>query len=233
MRQLDQRVSIRYQLDPLDAEGVRRLVHLASPDGRRRIGRGPVCGESRREDSSPVGRDSPIDQPDLRSRAASGLPRVERHFLANGRYRARTALECNTESRDAKSWAWLAQRAQFVAGTAVVLFACAMAVGISALLYERYLDPGRRPWLPRRLQCRRQSSIERCRQPVAHDSRRRLSPRGSQSAVDIRSTTGWLERRGLHHFITRRSTRPQADDGSACWPARTPTTPRREPMPIV
>ena len=39
MRQLDQRVSIRYELKPLDEETVGRL-RRASPDDRRRIGAG-------------------------------------------------------------------------------------------------------------------------------------------------------------------------------------------------
>ena len=85
LRQLDQRVSIRYQLEPLDREtvgGVRR----ASPHDRRRIGGGHVRAQGAGSAAPAVGRHPAPHQSDLRPRAAGGLfgPRESRHARHGG-----------------------------------------------------------------------------------------------------------------------------------------------------
>src|SRR3954471_4999560 len=136
MRQLDQRVSIRYQLDPLDAEGVAAYIaHRLTVAG----GSGAVRFAAKAVEKI--------------HRLSGGIPRLinlicDRALLAGFAERsnrisatmvdhAADSLEVQHQAKTPGPWAWLAQRAQFVAGTAVVLLACAMGVGISALLYQR------------------------------------------------------------------------------------------------
>ena len=102
-------------------------------------------------------------------------------------------------------WTWFARRAPLVASAAVVLLACAMAVGVSAFLYERYELAARppaphaaaavpastaTPAVDRALPSQAAYTILVGAYPLA-------DPR---SATDIRSTTEWLEASGLHVY---------------------------------
>ena len=139
MRQLDQRVSIRYQLDPLDEEGVASYIAhrltVAGGSGAVRFSRKAV---------------------EKIHRLSGGIPRLinlicDRALLAGFAERAnRISADMVMDAADSLDvqqpaaavkrawWNWLASRAQVFAGAAVVLLACAMAVGVSAFMYERF-----------------------------------------------------------------------------------------------
>ena len=80
MRQLDQRVSIRYELKPLDARNGRGL-RRAPPDDRRRRRGGQLHRQGAAAGAPLVRRHPAPDQPDLRSRAARRVlgPRQPHH----------------------------------------------------------------------------------------------------------------------------------------------------------
>ncbi|HUK34131.1 MAG TPA: AAA family ATPase, partial [Vicinamibacterales bacterium] len=136
MRQLDQRVSIRYQLDPLDEEGVASYIAhrmtVAGGSGAVRFSRKAVANIHR---------------------LSAGIPRVinlicDRALLAAFAERSnrispemvKDAVETldvqHPTAASRPQWNWLARRAQLVAAAAVVLLACATTVGVSAFVYE-------------------------------------------------------------------------------------------------
>src|SRR6266853_4487023 len=137
MRQLDQRVSIRFQLDPLDGEGVASYIaHRLTVAG----GSGAVRFSTRAVEKI--------------HRLSSGIPRLinlicDRALLAGFAERSNrisvamvdeAADSLDVQSTDKRGrWSLFARRAQLLAGAAVVLLACAMAVCVSAFLYERYV----------------------------------------------------------------------------------------------
>jgi len=207
MRQLDQRVSIRYQLDPLDEEGVASYIAhrltVAGASGAVRFSTNAV---------------SKIH------RLSSGIPRLinlicDRALLAGFAGRSnRISEEMVNEAADgldvqqpalspSPQWNRLARRAPLVAAAAIVLLACAMTVGVSAFFYERFAAaPTRVDATPR---------VAGAPGPVAvatgmPAADRTLPPNAAftilvgayplddpQSAADIKSTTEWLEGAGL------------------------------------
>jgi general secretion pathway protein A len=208
MRQLDQRVSIRYQLDPLDEEGVASYVAhrltVAGSSGAVHFSRKAV---------------------EKIHRLSGGIPRLinlicDRALLAGFAERtsrispamvtaAAEGLDVQQPPRAQPSarWNWVVSRAQFLAGAAVVLLACALAVGVSAFMYERYATKTMRA---------------EAHAPAAGDAAaaaatpiaERLLPSNTpftilvgaypldnpQSAADIRSTTEWLEAAGMRVY---------------------------------
>jgi general secretion pathway protein A len=203
MRQLDQRVSIRYQLDPLDAEGVASYIaHRLTVAG----GSGAV-----RFAAQAVARVH---------RLSGGIPRLinlicDRALVAGFAERsnrispamvdeAAQSLEVQKTIRARWRWAWPTQRAQLVLGAAVVLLACATAVGVSALVYERYLSGAVRPVAQQTAPVAFAASA-----PLAAPERALPAnaaytilvaayPLGDpELAADIRSTTSWIEAAGL------------------------------------
>jgi general secretion pathway protein A len=208
MRQLDQRVSIRYQLDPLDEDGVASYIaHRLTVAG----GAGQVRFASKAVQKI--------------HRLSAGIPRLinlicDRALLAGfaGRSNRITtrmvddaagSLEVQQSITKPNRWHWLAQRAQLVAAAAVVLFACATAVGVTAFLYERYmLSPVR----PAATVAAATVAVAPATSP-APAADRSLPANTSytilvgayplsdpQSAHDIRSTTEWLEAAGLRVY---------------------------------
>ncbi len=207
MRQLDQRVSIRYQLDPLDDEGVASYIShrlaVAGGSGRIRFARKAV---------------------ERVHHLSSGIPRLinlicDRALLAgfaerSSRITARMvdeaagSLEVQQSVPKVSRWAWVAQWTQVLTGAAVVLLACAAAVGVSAFLYERYAVKVSRPSAPVAAAA---PAISQATSMVVPD---RTLPRSAaytilvgaypladpQSAADIRSTTEWLEAAGLRVY---------------------------------
>jgi general secretion pathway protein A len=203
MRQLDQRVSIRYQLDPLDEEGVGSYIaHRLTVAG----GSGAVRFATRAVEKI--------------HRLSGGIPRLinllcDRALLAGFAERsnriseemidhAADSLEVRQPAKTPRRWSWLAGREQAAAGVAVVLLACAMAVGVSAFLYERSVLAGPPPAVP---------GAAAASAPVVPVVDRTLPSTAAytilvgayplddpQSAIDIRSTTGWLESAGLHVY---------------------------------
>ena len=135
MRQLDQRVSIRYELKPLDEETVGAYVSH----------RLTIAGSS--ASVSFTGKA-------LRKvhRLSAGIPRVinlicDRALLAGFSQRTNRILPAMVadaaESLDladgaAPRFGWLARRASVLAAAAVVLLASAFSVGVTGYLYERF-----------------------------------------------------------------------------------------------
>jgi general secretion pathway protein A len=199
MRQLDQRVSIRYQLDPLDEEGVASYIAhrltVAGASGAVRFSRKAV---------------------EKIHRLSGGIPRLinlicDRALLAGFAERSnRISPEMVTDAaegldvqhpvqvRRSARWRWLIRRTPLVAAAAVVLLACATTVGVSAFLYERFVIRTAR------------AAPSTVAMPVAD---RPLPPHtpftilvgaypldDPHTAADIRSTTEWLEAAGMHVY---------------------------------
>ena len=201
MRQLDQRVSIRYQLDPLDKAGVASyIVHRLAVAG----GSGAVQFAAKAAEKV--------------HRLSGGIPRLinlicDRALLAGFAARANRisaemvgeaaeSLEVQQSAKPSR-WAWLAQRAQLVAGAAVVLLACATTVGVSAFLYERYARPAAvvTPASPPPPATTTQVVDRTLPSTAAYTILVGAYPLDDpQSAADIRSATGWLEAAGLHVY---------------------------------
>ena len=134
MRQLDQRVSIRYELKPLDAETVGAYV-------QHRL---TVAGGSAGVTFAPPA----IREIHLLS---GGIPRLinlicDRALLAGYSLRAnRITVEMVAHAAESlelpvtrrSRFGWLARRASLTAAAAVVLLAATLAVGATAFVYER------------------------------------------------------------------------------------------------
>jgi type II secretory pathway predicted ATPase ExeA len=137
MRQLDQRVSIRYELKPLDREAVGAYVahRLAIAGGSGSVGFTTKA----------------LDQVHKRS---GGIPRLinlicDRCLLAG--YSARTNRILPEMVADAassldvqsppKRRGWLMRRASLTAAAAVVLLSSVVGVGAAAYVYERFSTP--------------------------------------------------------------------------------------------
>jgi type II secretory pathway predicted ATPase ExeA len=137
MRQLDQRVSIRYELKPLDGETVAAYVAH-----RLTIAGGGAAVSFTAKALQQV------------HRWSGGIPRLinlicDRALLAAFSIRAnRITPEMVTHAADsldlqmtpAGRFGWFRRKASLVAAAAVVLLASAAAVGASALIYQRYAD---------------------------------------------------------------------------------------------
>jgi type II secretory pathway predicted ATPase ExeA len=203
MRQLDQRVSIRYQLDPLDEEGVASYIaHRLTVAG----GSGAVRFAAKAVEKI--------------HRLSGGIPRLinlicDRALLAGFAERsnrisaemvdqAAGSLEVQQSANPRSGWSWLADRAQLVAGTAVVLLACAMAVGVSAFLhygFGRGGAPGARPAASAPAAAATPVVDRTLPSTAAYTILVGAYPLDDpQSAIDIRSTTGWLESAGLRVY---------------------------------
>jgi len=189
LRQLDQRVSIRYQLQPLDRDGVAGYVaHRLAIAG----GSGAVGFTARALEAV--------------HRLTSGIPRLinlicDRALLSGFSQRTnRITPEMVVHAADSldvqpsprRRFAWRRARVSMHAAAAVVLAASSLAVGASALVYT--YSPGFR---------------------VAHDDPRRLPGSASltivvgayplsadRSVSHIRSITQWLEASGFRVYYS-------------------------------
>ncbi len=205
MRQLDQRVSIRYQLDPLDREGVEAYIaHRLTIAG----GAGAVRFSSRAVQKI--------------HHLTAGIPRLinlicDRALLAGFAERtnrisdamvadAAESLDVQQaapQSSGLRSWS---RPAPFVATAAVVLLACASAVGTTALLYERYARPvvhaAAPPIAVAPAPPIKRPAVDRTLPPdAAYTILVGAYPlENPQSAAEIRSTTEWLEAAGMHVY---------------------------------
>jgi type II secretory pathway predicted ATPase ExeA len=204
MRQLDQRVSIRYELKPLDRETVGAYVahRLTVAGGTAAVRFAPKA----------------LDEV---HRFSGGIPRLinlicDRALLAGFSLRANRitpemvvhaaeSLDLNTPARMIGR---LRPRASLLGAAAVVLWASATAVGATAYLYERLVN--------RTVQASTQTTALD-RMPAANRGGaagdRRLPddaaltilvgsyPLSSATgASDIRAVTDWLERTGYHVY---------------------------------
>jgi type II secretory pathway predicted ATPase ExeA len=136
LRQLDQRVSIRYELKPLDAEAAAAYVrHRLTIAG----GSGSVAFTSQALA--------------LVHKISSGIPRLinllcDRALLAGFSVQAaritpemvrHAAKSLDIPPLPGPRFEWLRRRASVAAGAAVVLLAAASAVGLTAFAYQRFM----------------------------------------------------------------------------------------------
>jgi type II secretory pathway predicted ATPase ExeA len=193
LRQLDQRVSIRYQLEPLDRDGVAGYVaHRLAIAG----GAGVVGFTARALE--------------MVHRLTNGIPRLinltcDRALLSG--YSERTnritpemvvhaAESLDVQPATRRRFAWPTGRVSMAAGAAVVLAAAALAVGASALAYRTYAPA---------------FAVAR----AGADARRRLPDGASltilvgayplsaaRSGADIRAMTEWLEASGFRVYYS-------------------------------
>ena len=209
MRQLDQRVSIRYQLDPLDEEGVASYIAhrltVAGSSGAVHFSRKAVEKIHRLSEGIPRLINLICDRA-LLAGFAERTNRISPVMVTD----AAEGLDVQQPSREHAStrWNWVMSRAQFLAGAAVVLLACAMTVGASAFMYERFVIKATRAELHappgvtsmstagtvpvgnRTLPANTPFTILVGAYPLDHP----------QSAADIRSTTEWLEAAGMRVY---------------------------------
>ena len=200
MRQLDQRVSIRYQLDPLDEEGVGAYIahRLTVAGGSGAVRFSPKAVEKIHRLSNGIPRlINLICDRALLAGFAERVSCISAHIVDQ----AAASLEVQQTTTRPHRWGWFARRAQLLAGAAVVLLACATAVGASAFLYQRYM----------RASTHRAASLAVRAAGAARRAVDRTLPAGAaytilvgayplddpQAPGDIRSTTEWLESAGL------------------------------------
>jgi general secretion pathway protein A len=135
LRQLDQRVSIRYELEPLDAEGVAAYVaHRLTIAG----GSASVAFTARALARV--------------HRLSKGIPRLvnlicDRALLAGFSEKTRrithemvskAAASLDLQSPVLPKFAWFGRRASLAAGALVALLASAVSVGLTAWIYEHF-----------------------------------------------------------------------------------------------
>jgi len=199
LRQLDQRVSIRYQLEPLDRDGVAGYVahRLAIAGGSGSVGFTTRALE-------------------MVYRLTSGIPRLinlicDRALLSGFSERTNritpemvvhAAESLDVQPSPRRRFAWPGAPVSLLAAAAVVLAASSLAVGASALAYRAFT-----------------SEVA-----AAHDDGRRLPGSASltilvgvyplsaaRSAADIRSMTEWLEASGFRVYYS------EVDSGGQRW----------------
>jgi len=198
LRQLDQRVSIRYELKPLDREGVAAYVaHRLAVAG----GSGTVSFSMKA-----------LEQVHRFSR---GIPRLinlicDRALVAGFSERAaritHDMVERAAESLDiaverASQWqTWFERaRSSLFAGTAVVLIASACAVGASTYFYEHFAErrQGRATASPRRAEAMPPRFERRLPRDAALTIFIGAFPASRDSGGDLHTVTEWLEASGL------------------------------------
>jgi type II secretory pathway predicted ATPase ExeA len=193
LRQLDQRVSIRYQLEPLDRDGVSGYVaHRLAVAG----GSGAVGFTTRALE--------------MVHRLTNGIPRLinlicDRALLSG--FSARTnritpemvvhaAESLDVQPVHPRRFVWAGRRVPLLGGVAVVLLASALAVGGGALLY--------RALAPELAAARVEGGIDR-RLPSGASLTILVAayPMGAaRSQEEIRSMTEWLEASGFRVYYS-------------------------------
>jgi len=210
LRQLDQRVSIRYELKPLDPEAVSAYVahRLTIAGGHASVSFTPkaLCQVHRWSGGIPRLINLICDRALLAGfsiRASRITPEIVAH----------AAGSLDVQRRSPRSLRWLAPQVSLFAAAALVLFSSSLAVGATAYLYQRFgagviaaskdsrVTPGARP-----------GSVAPGA-PLAPGSERRLpadaaftilvsSHRidGPATPADVAALTDWLEQSGLRVF---------------------------------
>ena len=205
LRQLDQRISIRYELKPLDREAADAYV-------RHRL---TIAGGA-----GSVGFTSQALA--LVHKISGGIPRLI-NLLCDRALLAGFSVQANRITPDmvrhaaknldiafvpAPRFAWLRRRASMAAGAAVVLLAAASAVGLTAFLYQRFAM--------NTVQARgiTESTAMPFAAAVARPERQLPAgaaltvlvesyPEGDQSERAVRGLTGWLEASGHRVYYER------------------------------
>jgi type II secretory pathway predicted ATPase ExeA len=135
LRQLDQRVSIRYELKPLDAETTAAYVahRLTIAGGGQSVTFAPKALREvhRRSDGIPRLINLICDRA-LLTAYSIRASRITREMVAH----AATSLDVPDPER--RAIRWLKPRASLVAAAALVLLASALAVAATAFVYQRF-----------------------------------------------------------------------------------------------
>jgi type II secretory pathway predicted ATPase ExeA len=203
MRQLDQRVSIRYELQPLDREAVGAYVahRLMIAGGSRSVAFTPKAIEAVH-------------------RLSAGIPRLinlicDRALLAGFSVRTRrispemvvhAAHSLDMQAAPAPRLTWRDRPSSLLAAAAVLLLSASGAVGSTAYLYQRF-------GMGTTVQASTQmTGIDRVLSPA--DATRQQLPDGTAATILVgtfplgdpaslaaaRSLTGWLEASGYHVY---------------------------------
>ena len=201
MRQLDQRVSIRYELKPLDRETVAAYVahRLTIAGGSAAVTFAPKALE-------------------LVHRLSGGIPRLinlicDRALLAGFSVHtnritpeivSHAAKSLDLQRPTVPRFGWLKRRASLMAGAAVVLLASAFAVGATAYLYQRFERAAFHASNPVATN-RVLSAPERTDRRLPADAALTIfvgsyPVSGGSPDGDIRSVTTWLEAAGFHVY---------------------------------
>jgi len=205
LRQLDQRISIRYELKPLDRDAADAYVRhrLTIAGGSGSVGFMPQTLA-------------------LVHKLSGGIPRLinlicDRALLAGFSVQANritpdmvrhASRSLDIAPLSATRFEWLRRRASMAAGAAVVLLAAASAVGLTAFLYQRFAV--------NTVQAR--GITEAAAVPFAAGAARperqlpagtgltilvESYPEGDRSERIVRELTGWLEASGHRVFYER------------------------------
>ena len=206
LRQLDQRVSIRYRLEPLDGDGVAAYVtHRLAIAG----GSGAVSFTAKALETV--------------HRLTGGIPRLinlicDRALLSGFSERANritpemvahAAESLDVQPSSRPRFGWILRQASLLAAAAVVLLASAIAVGTAAFLYQRFAGGTAAPntlvaaavadreapapvFVNRRLPADAPLTILVGAYPIS-------TP---QSEADVRSMTEWLEASGFRVYYS-------------------------------
>jgi type II secretory pathway predicted ATPase ExeA len=205
LRQLDQRISIRYELKPLDREAADAYVrHRLTIAG----GAGSVSFTSQALA--------------LVHKISNGIPRLinllcDRALLAGFSVQANritpdmvrhAAANLDIASVPVLRFQWLRRRASMAAGAAVVLLAAASAVGLTAFLYQRFAmstvqargitDAPVMPFTAAVARPERQLPAAAALTVLVESY-----PEGDRSERAVRELTGWLEASGHRVYYER------------------------------
>ncbi len=209
LRQLDQRVSIRYQLEPLDKDGVAAYVahRLAIAGGSGSVSFTGKALETvhRLTDGIPRLINLICDRA-LLSGFSERVNRITPEMVVH----AADSLEVQPSPRP--RFGWIVRRAPLLAGVAVVLLASALAVATTAVLYRRFsaLAPNATvaatvaDVVPREAPSQAVASVNR-RLPESAAASILVGAypiSTPQSAADLRSMTEWLEASGFHVYYS-------------------------------
>jgi general secretion pathway protein A len=145
LRQLDQRVSIRYQLDPLDRETVGAYVahRLIVAGGAASVTFAPrALGEVHRLSGGIPRLINLICDRALLAGFARQTSRISREMVRHA------AVTLDLRPRRRRHFGWVRQPAPLAAGTAAVLLGSVFAVGTTTFLYQRFASDGLRATIP-------------------------------------------------------------------------------------
>jgi type II secretory pathway predicted ATPase ExeA len=217
LRQLDQRVSIRYQLEPLDRDGVSGYVAhrltIAGGSGAVSFTTSALAMVHRLTNGIPRLINLICDRA-LLSGFSERTSRITPEMVAH----AADSLDVQPSLHSRPGFGWMARRVSLIAAAAVVLLASALAVGTSAFLYRSLATGFSAP------RTSAASAAGRERLTGASSPDRRL-PAGasltilvgaypvatSQFQGDVRSMTEWLEASGFRVYYS------EVDSGSERW----------------
>jgi type II secretory pathway predicted ATPase ExeA len=205
LRQLDQRISIRYELKPLDREAAEAYV-------RHRL---TIAGGA-----GSVGFTSQALA--LVHKVSGGIPRLinllcDRALLAGFSVQAiritpdmvrHAARNLGIASVPVRRFAWLRRRASMAAGAAVVLLAAASAVGLTAFLYQRFaMNTVQARGITESTAMPFAAAVARPERQLPAGTASTVLvesyPEGDQSERAVRELTGWLEASGHRVYYER------------------------------